>query len=297
LTGNNPFNNFIDWRYDAGGSPIYNNQQVNYTNTWFQLAMDTTQYGRTFQDRSYVFHIKPRAGSNVPSTARVFNLNVRGKRGNIVETYPATEYDFVPEKLYVRIGDYIHFQWTGCDTNPAGNAGEGTDQTDRSNIVQIATQDANTPASATWLTSNTPMFTDLGLRKRMAFLDQNPSNCLTYAALLAANNNNANNAETDVRNCMKLNGQPTPYFDGGAIRMNLTTGETTPFYYMSSRNNNFSNRGQKAAIWVLNVLPNWAIALVVTGAALFLGAGGLAGAAFYAKSHPHSRVADLFNRM
>jgi len=224
-------------------------------------------------------------------------LNVRGKRGNIVDTYPATEYDFVPEKLYVRVGDYIHFQWTGCDTNPAGNAGEGTDQTDRSNIVQIATYDANTPVNDNWFQQNTPLFQSSDLRKRMAFIDQDPTQCLSQAALLAANGNNANTAKTDVRNCMKLNNAPTPYFDGGAIQMNLTTGETTPFYYMSSRNNNFSNRGQKAAIFVLNVLPNWAIGIVVTGAALFLGAAGIAGAAFYAKSHPHSQVAALFNRM
>ncbi len=184
-----------------------------------------------------------------------------------------------------------------CDTNPAGNAGEGTDQTDRSNVVQIPTFDSNTPVTDAWLQKNTPLFPDPNLRKRMAFLDQNPANCLSYAALLAANNNNANSAEQDVRNCMKLNGAPTPYFDGGAIRMNLTSGETTGFYYMSSRNNNFSNRGQKAVIWVLNVLPNWAIALVVTGTVLFLGAGGIAGAAFYAKSHPHSQIANLFNRM
>jgi len=40
---------------------------------------------------------------------------------------------------------------------------------------------------------------------------------------------------------MKLNGAPTGYFDGGVMRMNKT-GE---FFFMSTRNNNFSNRGQK----------------------------------------------------
>jgi len=297
LTGNNPNSNFIDWKYNAGNSPIYNNQIVNYTNTYLQLAMNTDQFGRTFEDRSHVFHIKPRSGSNVPNAARVFNLNVRGKRGNIVETYPATEYDFVPERLYVRVGDYIHFQWTGCDTNPAGNAGEGTDQTDRSNCVQIASHDANSPASEAWINQHTALFEDIGLRKRMAFLDQDPSKCLDYKTLLQQNGNDANAAKQDRRNCMKLNAAPTPYFDGGAIRMNLTTGERTPFYYMSSRNNNFSNRGQKAAIFVLNVLPDWAIGIVAAGCALFVGAGGIAGAAFYAKSHPHSQIANLFNRM
>jgi len=165
-------------------------------------------------------------------------------------------YGFVPERLYVAVGDYIHFQWTGCDTNPAGNAGEGTDQTDRSNIVQIATFDSNTPVSNTWLQQNTPLFQDIGLQISMSYINQDLSVCLNYATLLADNNNNANEAEQDTRNCMLLNAAPTPYFDGGAIKMNVTTGESTPFYYMSSRNNNFSNRGQKGAIFVLNELPN-----------------------------------------
>jgi len=236
LDGNNPSTNFIDWKYNAGAAPIYQDMFVNVTNTTtMQLAMSTDQYGRTFQDRSYVFHIKSRSKTSIPSGARVWNLNVRGKRGNIVQAYPATEYDFVPEKLYVRVGDYIHFQWTGCDTNPAGNAGEGTDQTDRSNCVQIPDQGANLPVTDDWLTKNTPLFEDSGLRKRMAFLDQDPSDCLSYAALLQKNNNNANNAKADTQNCMKLNAAKTPYFDGGAIKMNKTTGEKVGFYYMSTK--------------------------------------------------------------
>jgi len=32
-------------------------------------------------------------------------------------------------------GDYVHFQWTGADTNPCNNDGEGTRGTDRSNVI------------------------------------------------------------------------------------------------------------------------------------------------------------------
>jgi hypothetical protein len=287
--GNRPDKNFIDWTKNAEASPVKEDSIVYQADQAHQLALDTSQYGRTFQDRSHVFHIKPRPG-RVANTARIFNLNVRGKRGNIVQVYPAVEYDFIPQQLYVRVGDYIHFQWTGCDTNPNGNAGEGTASTDRSNMVQIEQMGANIPASDKWISSNTPLFESKWLRKRMAMLDQ--TGCLDWETLLAENNNNENSAEQDVRNCMKLNAAE-PYFDGGLIQMN----KTGTFYYMSSRNNNFTNRSQKGLLQVANLLPTWAIVVVSLGAVTFLGSGGVAGAMFYAKSHPHSQVANMFSKM
>jgi hypothetical protein len=127
---------FMDSRQNGKNSPIKQDPYVDVEDIQLSLALNTDQYGRTFEDRSHVFHIRPRP-DGMTSTVPIYNINVRGKRGNIVQVYPAVEYDFVPVDLGVVAGDYVHFQWTGCDTNPAGNAGEGTDKTDRSNCVQM----------------------------------------------------------------------------------------------------------------------------------------------------------------
>jgi hypothetical protein len=292
--GNRPDAGFIDWTANAGASPIFNRNTAKAILTQgdasMELATDTSQFGRTFQDRSYVFHLLPRP-SGVAGSQRIFNLNVRGKRGNIVQAYPATEYDFCPDAMDVRVGDYIHFQWTGCDTNPAGNAGEGTAQTDRSNMLQLAHQGDSLPATDEWLKKHKKLFESKELRIWMAFLGQ--TDCLTYEQLKQIHGaNNDNDIETDVKNCMKLNAAPQ-YFDGGLIKLN-TTGT---FYYMSARNNNFSNRGQKGQLNVSPLLPTWAVVLVVIGAVFFLVSGVVAGMMLYAKSHPHSGIATAFSKI
>jgi len=294
---NNPDTGFIDYSNNGNNAVQLQNPYVQLNNSdtdgtqELQMAADTSQFGRTFQDRSHTWVLKKRP-SGVSSTARIYNLNVKGKRGNIVQTYPATEYDFIPQYLYIRLGDYIHFQWTGCDNNPAGNAGEGTDGTDRSNIVQMISPSASLPATDSWLKSNKKkvLFQDPKLRLRFAMLDQ--PDCKPYAQVLADNNNNAGNADDSVENCAKLNAADR-YFDGGVIKMNLTG----TFYYMSTRNHNFSNRDQKGIIYVKPLLPGWAVGILVTGGVLCFGAGGIALAMLYAKQYPHSSVANLFSKM
>jgi hypothetical protein len=277
----NPVSGGLDYTKNAIYSPITQNPTVSLDGYKVQLAIDTTQFGRTFQDRSFVFHVLPRP-AGVPLTTRIYNLGVKGKRGNIVQTYPATEYIFVPEFLSVTAGDYVHFQWTGCDQNPAGNAGEGADQTDRSNIMQLSSKADAYPVSDTWVSSNpnSLLFPDSGLRGYMTY--QGQTNCDPTTL-------NNNNADT---NCYKLNAA-SQLFDAGLIQMN----NTGNYYYVSSRNNSFTNRGQKGTMNVESFIPTWAVGVVIAGAAVFLGAATVGGLVLYAKTHPHSGAANLVSRL
>jgi len=131
-------------------SPIQQNPTVD-TGAHMQglrLAINTAQTGRTFQDRSHALTVIEQQNAPAGQTAEfnMLNVNVRGKRGNIVQTYPAVEYDFEPNDFEMERGQCVHFQWTGSNThnngNPAGDgqagdAGEGTGGTDRSNIAEL----------------------------------------------------------------------------------------------------------------------------------------------------------------
>jgi len=206
----------------------------------FQLAVNTAQFGRTFEDRSHRFSIKARPANTVDKN--IINLGVRGKRGNIVQTYPATEYSFQPESMEMLVGDYLHIQWVGSNTNPNNNAGQGRQGSDRHNIATLKGPnywEVGQPAAA---------FSDVHGQfgnsypanvEKSPFLNLENSMVQKLATLKGVNTNGGELSELD---------------DAGTWASFPLIEVTTPglWHYMCTRNNNFSNRSQKGKISIKN---------------------------------------------
>jgi len=220
--------------------PFYNanrllktNPQINTTfGVPVRLAIDTSQYGRTFEDRSFTFDIIKRT-SDLKKNDRIINVNVQGKRGNIAQIRNCIEYDFVPNNITIFNNDYLHFQWVGSDYNPPENDGEGRAGTDRSNLVFVDNPKDNFPS----LEIN--VF-DVETLIKLASINQpylNKTECIF-----------PNNDEQSINNCAILNNAP-PYFDMKPIKLN--SNQTKKIYAISTRNNNFSNRDQKISVNII----------------------------------------------
>ncbi|KAH9496344.1 Protein DD3-3 [Bulinus truncatus] len=202
-----------------------------------RLAINTAQYGRVFQDRSHTFAVRkcPEDLTGV----NIHNLNVRGKRGNIVQVYPGVEYDFVPNELDVSVGDYVHVQWTGSNTNPGNNDGQGLAGTDRSNIVLLGPQAY--PEGSLQANQKNGVFGHYGANFPMraenyTFLGWSKEDALTLAFVDPG----------------QFRGEVSELDDAGTY-FNLPPRKVTEkgtYHYMSTRNNNFSNRDQKGKIIV-----------------------------------------------
>jgi hypothetical protein len=221
-----------------------------------KLAINTAQFGRTFQDRSHVFYIvkKPATGP-VATAPAIYNLNVRGKRGNIVQTYPSVEYDYVPNRLHVTGDDAIHIQWTGSNThnngNPGGDgqtgdAGEGTGGTDRHNFVQLDVMSQSYPIpydTDKYLGSNIIATAGTCYDLYGAPIGTDWVDCavtLSTSGMYRSQNDDY----TDFN--PTLDTSPASLI-GGVVLSIPTDGS---YNYMCTRNNNFSNRSQKGTLVV-----------------------------------------------
>jgi len=232
-------------------------------NLRLQLAVNTAQYGRTFQDRTHIFYVKKKPAEFADKNIQL--VTVQGKRGNIVQTFPGTEYFMVPNIAHIKLGDAVHFAWAGSNTNPNNNDGQGKQGTDRTNIVALKQPNYDgaatpieggiTPAGA--LLNNYPAF----VKQPVGYELPNPAvfrGCTkpdVVAEPMAGFDRNVvaqlatgrrvHEESLDMGNMEEL--------DDAAASFDLkpvVTKQTGCWSYVSTRNNNFSNRSQKGVLCV-----------------------------------------------
>jgi len=248
---------------------LVNNPKVNplgYTSAGFnfrlQLAVNTAQYGRTFQDRTHVFYVKQKPDELKDKNIKL--VTVQGKRGNIVQTFPGTEYFMVPDVARIKLGDAVHFAWAGSNTNPNNNDGQGKQGTDRTNLVALkvgnydgAETDVNGVITSGSLLNNYPSFVKnpegynlpnpevfRGCTKPDVVAEPMAGFDRDVIAQLATGRR-VHEESLDMGNMEELDDAAASFEMKPAVAK-----ETGCWSYVSTRNNNFSNRSQKGILCV-----------------------------------------------
>lgn len=235
-----------------------------------KLAINTAQTGRTFQDNSHTFLVCERPSSASWEAKQVYNVNVRGKRGNIVQTFPAIEYDFEPQHISISTGTCLHFQWEGSNThnngNPGGDgqtgdAGEGRGGSDRSNLVQARSMLENYPTTYDKdvvteffdkATCYHPLDTTTVSSKDAQYILGSAGFYRGYSYAAQQFASHGDDALLDEL----LNNVSAAFRQGLICCINSNAIDQNDadleFAFLSTRNNNFSNRDQKLKIVISN---------------------------------------------
>lgn len=116
-------------------------------------------------------------------------------------------------------------------------------------MLQASSSQSNFPLPV----ESTTMW-DKDTAKKMAYVGMDHSSCDR-----SLEGNNENTANNDPKNCAKLNPAPAR-FDGGLHKFKKGV-----YHYLSTRNNNFSNRSQKGTLRVEHSFSRGEVAGMVIG--------------------------------
>lgn len=232
--------------------PRYNRPEISpfgKEEPLISIALNTDQAGRTFQDRSFVMNIEPRSSTDkFNGCDKVINVATMGKRGNIVQSYPAIEYDWSPVNVDVKQGECLDFHIHGSDFNAAKNPnnGEGWKYSDRTNVMQKSLASHNFPAfNEVFEKDESKSFFNKEERYSMAYLGQKEKLAAQGIKCVNEDDKSVDDANNDPRICGKLNSAPNHFKMLKKVDSRVGT-----YDFISTRNNNFSNRAHTLHIEV-----------------------------------------------